>query len=354
MPELMKTFSMIEVGKTEVVEKPIPEPGPDEALVKTTAALICTSDVHTVNGALPVENGRTLGHESVGVIAALGSSVTGFQEGQRVAVNAVTPCFECNYCQRGFTSQCGGLLGGYKYTAQVDGNMAEYFLVPAAKGNLAPIPDDLTDEAAAYACDMLSTGLMGAEHAEIQIGDTVVVFAQGAVGLCATIGAGLRGAGRIIAVESLPNRMAMAKRFGADDVVDFTQGDPVEQIMDLTDGVGADASIEALGAPQTFEAALACLKAGGTLSNIGYHGENPAPLQLDLMAFGLGMGDKSIRTGLCSGGSDRMRRLFSLMSSGRVDPTPMTTHRFAFDQVEHAFQMMANKQDDIIKPLITF
>ena len=98
-----------------------------------------------------MENGRTLGHESVGVIAALGSEVTGFTEGQRVAVNAVTPCFECSYCQRGFTSQCGGLLGGYKYTAQVDGNMAEYFLVPTARANLAPIPDDLADDAAVYA-----------------------------------------------------------------------------------------------------------------------------------------------------------------------------------------------------------
>lgn len=354
MTEHMKTFTMLDIGKTDIVEKPIPAPGPNEALVKTTASLICTSDVHTVKGALPVENGRTLGHESVGVIAALGSEVTGFTEGQRVAVNAVTPCFECSYCQRGFTSQCGGLLGGYKYTAQVDGNMAEYFLVPAARANLAPIPDDLADDAAVYACDMLSTGLMGAEHAQIEIGDTVVVFAQGAVGLCATIGARLRGAGRIITVESLPERAELSKRFGADDVVDFTKGDPVEQIMDLTGGQGADASIEALGFPQTFEAALACLKAGGTLSNIGYHGENPAPLQLDLPAFGLGMGDKTIRTGLCPGGSDRMRRLFSLMTTGKVDPTPMTTHRFAFDDVEHAFEMMATKQDGIVKPLITY
>lgn len=174
----------------------------------------------------------------MGVIAALGSAVTGFTEGQRVAVNAVTPCFECSYCQRGFTSQCGGLLGGYKYTAQVDGNMAEYFLVPAARGNLAPIPDELSDDAAVYACDMLSTGLMGAEHAQIEIGDTVAIFAQGAVGLCATIGAKLRGAGRIIAVESRPERIALAQRFGADDIVDFTAGDPVAQIMDLTGGVG--------------------------------------------------------------------------------------------------------------------
>ncbi len=354
MSASMQTFTMLGLNETSIVDKPIPTPGPNEALVKTTAALICTSDVHTVRGALPVEPGRTLGHESVGVVAAVGSAVAGFTEGQRVAVNAVTPCWQCSYCQRGLSSQCGGLLGGYKYTAQVDGNMAEYFLVPAAQANLAPIPDSVPDEAAVYACDMLSTGFMGAEHAQITLGDTVVVFAQGAVGLAATIGARLLGAGRIITVESLPERVALSKRFGADEVVDYTHGDVVEQILDLTSGQGADATIEALGAPHTFEAALACLKAGGTLSNVGYHGENPAPLQLDLMAFGLGMGEKTIRTGLCPGGSDRMRRIFTLIETGKVDPTPMTTHRFAFADVQRAFTMMADKEDGIVKPLITF
>ncbi|GAA3144053.1 hypothetical protein GCM10020255_021570 [Rhodococcus baikonurensis] len=184
----MQTFTMIDIGKTAIVDKPIPIPGPNDALVRTTAALICTSDVHTVAGALPVENGRTLGHESVGVIEALGSDVNGFHVGQRVAVNAVTPCWTCSYCQGGYSSQCQGLLGGYKYTAQVDGNMAEYFLVPGAQANLALIPDELPDEAAVYACDMLSTGFTGAENAQIKIGDTVVIFAQGSVGLCATMG----------------------------------------------------------------------------------------------------------------------------------------------------------------------
>ena len=178
MSSTMRALVFKEIGKTAVIEKPIPEPGPEEAVVRTTAALICTSDVHTVAGALPVPADRTLGHESVGVIHQLGSAITGFTEGQRVAVNAVTPCYKCSYCQRGFTSQCGGPLGGYKYTAQIDGNMAEYFIVPAAQANLAPIPDELTDEQAVYACDMLSTGFMGAEHAYLQFGETVAIFAM--------------------------------------------------------------------------------------------------------------------------------------------------------------------------------
>lgn len=354
MTDSMRAFVIKKVGETGLVEKPVPDPGPEEAVVRTTAALICTSDVHTVKGALPVPDGRTLGHESVGVIEKLGSAVTGFEVGQRVAVNAVTPCYRCHYCQRGYTSQCGGPLGGYKYTVQMDGNMAEYFLVPAAFANLTPIPDDLTDAQAVYTCDMLSTGFMGAEHAYLKFGETVAVFAQGPVGLCATMGANLMGAGRIIAVESRPERQSLARRFGADDIVDFSKGDPVEQIMDITGGEGVDAAIEAFGFPQTFEACLRVTKAGGRVSNIGYHGENPAPLQLPLDAFGLGMNDKAIHTGLCPGGNERMTRLFRLMQTGRIDPTPMTTHTFAFDDVATAFEMMTTKADGIIKPLITF
>ncbi len=350
----MRAFVIAGPGETAVVEKPIPEPGPDEAVVRTTAALVCTSDVHTVRGAIAVPAGRTLGHESVGVIHSVGAAVRGFSPGERVAVGAITPCFRCEFCQRGFTSQCQGMLGGYKYTTQIDGNMAEYFVVPAAEANLTRIPDDLPDEKAVYACDMLSTGFVGVEHAELLFGETVAIFAQGPVGLAATIGCKLMGAGLIIAVESVPNRQELARRFGADVVVDHTKGDPVEQILALTGGKGVDAAIEAFGFPQTFEAAIWATKPGGRISNIGYHGENPAPLQIPLAPFGMGMSDKSIRTGLCPGGSERLGRLLRLMETGKVDPTPMTTHRFGFDQIATAFAMMTTKADGIIKPLITF
>jgi threonine dehydrogenase-like Zn-dependent dehydrogenase len=354
MADTMRAFVIKEVGSVDVVEKPIPEPGPEEAVVKTTAALICTSDVHTVKGALPVEPNRTLGHEAVGVIHSLGSAVQGFSPGERVAVCAITPCYRCDYCQRGFTSQCGGMLGGYKYTTQIDGNMAEYFVVPAAQANLTRIPDELPDDKAVYATDMLTTGFVGAEHADLQLGETVAVFAQGPVGLAATIGCGLLGAGRIFAVESKPERQKLAESFGADVIVDFTKGDPVDQIMDMTDGQGVDAAIEAFGFPETFEACVRVTKAGGRISNIGYHGENPAPLQLPLEAFGLGMGDKTVRTGLCPGGSERLTRIMRLMTSGRVDPTPMTTHEMPFDEIRRGFELMQTKAEGIIKPLIRF
>ena len=275
--------------------------------------------------------------------------MTGFREGQRVAVCAVTPCYRCSYCQRGFTSQCGGPLGGYKYTVQMDGNMAEYFVVPAAQANLTPIPDELSDAQAVYTCDMLTTGFMGAEHAYLQFGDTVAVFAQGPVGLCATMGANLMGAGRIIAVESRPERQALARKFGADEIVDFTKGDPVEQIMDLTGGEGVDAAIEAFGFPQTF-AARSQGRRTGIEHRLPRREPRPAPAPLDASA----PNDKSIHTGLCPGGNERMNRLFRLMLSGRIDPTPMTTHEFGFDDVPAAFAMMTTKDDGIIKPLITF
>ena len=352
--DTMKAFVIKGVGEVEVAEKPIPEPGPNEAVVRTTAALVCQSDVHTVKGAIPVDPNRTLGHEAVGVVHSLGSAVEGFSEGDRVAVGAITPCFTCNYCQRGFISQCQGMLGGYKFTTQKDGNMAQYFLVNDAQANLTPIPDDLSDHQAVYATDMLSTGFMGAEHAEIQLGETVAVFAQGAVGLSATIGCRLLGAGLIIAVESIPERQEMARGFGADLIIDYQERDSAEQILELTDGEGVDAAIEAFGFPQTWDAAIRVTKPGGRISNIGYHGENPEPLEVSLEPFGMGMADKQIYGGLCPGGSERLHRIFRLMQTGKVDPTPMTTHEFGFDEIERAFAMMQNKEDGITKPLIHF
>lgn len=354
MSDTMRALVFLGNGKVGVVDKPIPEPGPNEAVVRTTAALICTSDVHTVRGAITIPEGRTLGHESIGVVHRLGSAVTGFAVGQRVAVGAITPCFQCGPCQRGFTSQCQGMLGGYKFTTQRDGNMAEYFLVNDATANLTPIPAGVTDESAVYVTDMLSTGFGGAENTELRLGETVAVFAQGPVGLAATIGCRLMGAGQIIAVEGRPERQELARRFGADIVLDPAAGDVVARIMDLTDGVGVDAAVEAFGFPETFEAAIRATKPGGRISNIGYHGENPAPLPIPLEPFGMGMSDKKILTSLCPGGSERLGRLLRLIGNGRIDPTPMTTHEFSFDAVEDAFHLMESKADRIVKPLIRF
>ena len=356
MTRAMKCFAMHGIGKVGLLEKPIPRAGPNDAIIRTTVALICTSDVHTVAGAIGDRHDLTLGHEAVGVIHELGdlAAASGlFSIGQRVAVNAITPCYACDNCQRGYASQCGGMLGGWKYANLKDGSFAQYFHVNNAVANLAPIPAGLTDEQAAYCCDMLSTGFVGAEHAKIPIGGSVAIFSQGPVGLMATVGARLRGAGLIIGVESMPNRIALAKKFGCDVVVDFTQEDPVEAILKLTGGKGVDSSIEALGAAQTFESCVRVTRPGGTISNIGYHGDGDS-VPIPRVDWGVGMSDKTIRTGLCPGGSERMGRLLRLIETGRVDPLPLTTHRFPFQDIEKAFRMMQPKEDGMIKPLILF
>ncbi|MCE9618615.1 MAG: NAD(P)-dependent alcohol dehydrogenase [Planctomycetes bacterium] len=352
----MRAFVMHEIGRVGVIEKAIPRPGPNDAILRTTAALICTSDTHTVAGAIGPRHDLTLGHEAVGVIHELGEAVAAsglFKIGQRVAVNAITPCFGCDNCQRGYSSQCGGMLGGWKFANVKDGSMAEYFHVNDAVANLAPIPDDLTDEQAAYCCDMLSTGFIAAEQGDIPIGGSVAVFGEGPIGMMATVGARLCGAGFVIGVESKANRITMARRYGADAIVDYSKEDPVEAIKRLTGGKGVDVAIEALGSAATFAACVSATRPGGTISNVGYHGDGDT-VPIPRLDWGVGMSDKTIRTALCPGGSERMGRLMRLIQTKRVDPLPMTTHRFKFADIEKAFKMMRTKEDNMIKPLITF
>ena len=350
----MKAFVMKGIGKVGFMEKPIPQdPGPNDAIIKTTRALICTSDTHTVGGAIGDRKNLTLGHEAVGIVYKLGSEVTGVKEGDRVAVNAITPCYKCENCLRGYTSQCTQMLGGWKFANIKDGVFAEYFHVNDAGANLALIPDSVPDEAAVYTTDMMSTGFMGAEHADIPIGGTVAVFAQGPVGLMATAGARLLGAGLVIAVESVPKRQEMARHFGADIVVDYTKTDHITEILRLTDGQGVDSAIEALGSQETFEGCVKVTRPGGTISVIGYFGKGDY-VMIPRTDWGVGMSDKTIKTGLCPGGKERMRRLLRLIETGRVDPIPMTTHTFKFDEIEKAYHMMETKEDGIIKPIIVF
>jgi threonine dehydrogenase-like Zn-dependent dehydrogenase len=199
----------------------------------------------------------------------------------------------------------------------------------------------------------MSTGFAGAENAAIPIGGSVAVFAQGPVGLMATAGARLLGAGLVMAIESVPGRQELARHYGADEVIDFTKCDSVAAILERTDGEGVDSAIEALGSPQTLEDCIRATRPGGTISNVGYHGEGDY-LRIPRLAWGVGMGDKTIRTALCPGGKERMRRLLRLIQRRRVDPTRLTTHTFRFEEIGRAFEMMKTKEDGMIKPLIVF
>ncbi len=349
----MDAFVMKEVGETGFADKDVPEAGPTDAVIRPTKGLVCTSDVHTLHGAIGERENLTLGHEVVGIVDAVGDDVEEFEAGDRVAVGAITPDWGSLAAQDGHSSQSNQALGGWKYANVKDGTFAEYAHVNEADANMARIPENVTDEEAVYVTDMMSTGFMGVEHAEIPLGGTVAVFAQGPVGLMATKGAALQGAGRIIAVETVPNRQELARTYGADDIVDFAEGDPVEQIMDLTDGEGVDAAIEALGTSGTFEQCIKVTKAGGTISNVGYHGEGEH-VNIPREDWGVGMAEKDIATGLCPGGRLRLQRLLRLLDRDRVDPTHMTTHEFTFEEIDEAFELMESKEDNIIKPLIDF
>ena len=356
MPK-MKAAIFVEPGRIVLDEKPIPDVGPLDALIRITTTTICGTDVHILKGEYPVEKGLTIGHEPVGIIEKLGSAVKGFSEGQRVIAGAITPSSYSNACQCGQSSQDGPgtrhgwkAIGGWKFGNTIDGCQAEYVLVPDAIGNLAAVPDSLTDEQVLMCPDIMSTGFSGAERGGIKIGDMVAVFAQGPIGLCATAGAKLLGASKIIAIDRLPERLDMARRLGADHVIDFSRTDPVEEILRLTDGRGVDVAIEALGTQATFEACLRVLRPGGTLSSLGVYSSD---LSIPLGAFAAGLGNHTIVTTLCPGGKERMRRLMAVIESGRVDLGAMVTHRFKLDDIEAAYDLFSNQRDGVFKVAIT-
>ncbi len=349
----MKALVMEGLGKVSLVEKRIPRVGPDDALVRTTATLVCTSDIHTVSGALGVRHNLTLGHEAVGRIERLGSEVRGLRIGQRVTSGAITPCWRCENCQRGFPSQCGQPLGGWKFANVKDGSLAEFFHVNDAEANLTPIPDDVPDDLAVYACDMMSAGFMAAERAAIPIGGTVAVFGAGPVGLMAIVGTKLLGAGLVVAVESEGKRQDFARYYGADHIVDFSRLDPSVEIGKLTEGRGVDSAIEAAGSAESFAGCVKATRPGGTIVNVGSHGHGDV-VPIPRLEWGVGMADKTIRSGLCPGGRERMERLLRLLRKKRVNPGPLTTHRFPFAEVARPFEMMRTKDGGILKPLILF
>ncbi len=353
---MMKAAVFVEPGRIEIEDKPIPDVGANEALIRITTTTICGTDVHILKGEYPVTSGLTIGHEPVGVIEKLGRNVQGYQEGQRVIAGAICPGFHSYACQDGCSAQDGGShshgykpLGGWRFGNTIDGAQAEYLLVPDAQANLSPVPEHLTDEQVLMCPDIMSTGFAGAEAANIRIGDMVAIFAQGPIGLCATAGARLRGASLIIAVDGVDERLAMAKQMGADITLDFRKEDVVSEIMKLTGGRGVDASIEALGLQQTFESALRVLKPGGTLSSLGVYSSN---LTIPLDAFCAGLGDHKIITSLCPGGKERMRRLMDIIASERLDLGAMVTHRFKLEQIKEAYELFSHQRDGVLKVAI--
>jgi threonine dehydrogenase-like Zn-dependent dehydrogenase len=344
------------VRDIHIEEVPVPRCGPTDAIVKVTTTTICGTDSHIWRGEYPVASGRVVGHEPAGVVHEVGEAVVGYAPGDRVVVGAITPCGTCYFCQAGDLSQCAGyedrwgVIGGWRLGNSIDGVQAEYFRVPYAQANLARIPDGLTDEEVVFVTDIATTGISAVETANVRLGDAVAVFAQGPIGLCATAGARLRGAALVIGVDSNPVRLEMARRMGADVVIDHTQEDPVARIRALTDGRGADVCIEALGIQETFENCLRAVRPAGMVSSLGVYADK---VTIPLEPFVYGIGDIDIRTTLCPGGKARLGALMALVKGGRLDLAGLVTHRFGLDDIEAAYELFANQEDGVVKVAIT-
>lgn len=344
----MKALVFHAANDIRVQELAVPHAGFGEAVIQVMLTTICGTDLHILKGEYAVHPGLIIGHEPVGVIHEIGPGVTGYEIGDRVLVGAITPCGQCRFCLSGHWSQCGGAIGGWKFGNTINGAQAEFLLVPYAQANLAKIPDELRDEEVLLLADIASTGFAAGESANLQLGDSVAVFAQGPIGLCATLGAKLKGAGFIVAVESDPRRCDMARQMGADVVLDPRGADVSTEIKRLSGG-GVDVAIEALGTQQTFENALKALRPAGTLSSLGvYSGK----LRVSVDALLAGIGDYKIVTTLCPGGKERMRRLMELVALHRIDLTPLLTHTFSLDRIVEAYRFFGAREDGVIKVAI--
>jgi len=351
----MKGFAMLKIGQVGWIEKEKPTCGVMDAIVKPIAVSPCSSDVHTVwAGALGDRHDMILGHEAVGEVVEVGSLVKDFKVGDKVIVPAITPDWNSLEAQRGYSMHSGGMLAGWKFSNFKDGVFAEYFHVNDADGNLALIPEGVDPIEAVMLCDMVPTGFHGVELADVQFGDTVCVIGIGPVGLMAVAGAVSRGASRLFAIGSRPKCIEVAKEFGATDIINYHEGDIVEQIMEKTQGKGVDKVIIAGGNSDTFIQAVKIVKPGGRIGNVNYLGEGEF-IKIPRVEWGNGMAHKTIVGGLMPGGRLRMEKLASLIQTNRINPAKLITHRFnGREHIQEALLLMKDKPKDLIKPVVIF
>lgn len=349
----MKGYAMLSIGKTGWIEKEKPKCGPLDALVKPLAVSPCTSDVHTVwEGAIGERTDMILGHEAVGEVVEVGSLVKDFRPSDKVIVPAITPDWGAIESQGGFSMHSGGMLSGWKFSNFKDGVFSEVFHVNEADANLALLPEGLDIATATMLSDMVPTGFHGVELADVQFGDDVCVIGIGPVGLMAVAASSIRGASNLYAVGSRKKCIEVAKAYGATDIINYREGDIVEQIMEKTKGKGVDRVVIAGGNEDTMIQAITMLKPGGRIGNVNHLGSGDY-IKIPRLEWGCGMGHKTISGGLMPGGRRRMEKLASLVITGRVDPSLMLTHKFnGFDYIEEALMLMKNKPADLIKPVV--
>jgi alcohol dehydrogenase len=309
---------------------------PSDVIVRIDTSTICGTDLHILKGDVPeVTPGTVLGHEAVGVIEEIGKGVSTLAKGDRVLVSCITSCGRCRYCREGRYGQClGG--GGWIFGHLIDGLQAEYARVPFAETSVHKVPEALTDEQVVFLADILPTAYeVGVLASAVGPGDTVAIVGAGPIGLAAILTARLYTPGRIVALDVADSRLEAARRFGADVTINNAVTDPTAAIKELTDGLGADVAIEAVGIPDTFELCAELIRPGGHVANVGVHG-HPATLHLETMWIR----DVTITTGLVDTYSTP--RLLRLVAEGRLDPTVFATHRFALADTMAAYDVFAD------------
>ena len=320
----------------------VPDPGiqaDTDAIVRVDTVTICGTDLHILKGDVPaVTDGRVLGHEAVGTVEQVGSAVKNVKVGDRVLVSCISACGACRYCREAMYGQCiGG--GGWILGHLIDGTQAEYVRVPFADTSTYPVPDGVSDEEVLMLADILPTGYeVGVLNGAVSPGSVVAVVGAGPIGLAAIMGAKLFSPAHIVAIDLADSRLDAAKQFGADVVVNNSTEDPVEVVKGLTGGLGADVSIEAVGVPATFELCAELIRPGGTVANIGVHGE-PATLHLEE----LWIKNVTITTGLVDTYSTPT--LLRLVTSHQLEAARFVTHHFALDDFMEAYDVFARAAD---------
>ena len=309
---------------------------PTDILVRIDSSTICGTDLHILKGDVPETTpGTVLGHEAVGTVQEIGRSVGTVAVGDRVLLSCVSSCGRCRFCKEARYGQClGG--GGWIFGHTIDGLQAEYARVPFADNSVYRVPDELSDEQVLFLADILPTAYeVGVLNGMVTPGDVVAIVGAGPIGLAAILTAKLYTPGRIVAIDLADSRLDSALRFGADTAINNGREDALAQVMELTDGLGADVAFEAVGVPATFELATELIRPGGRVANIGVHGK-PVTLHLER----LWVRDVTLTTGLVD--THTIPRLLNLVASGRIDPTIFTTHRYALEDTMAAYDTFAD------------
>lgn len=349
----MKAFCLKDPGIIGFCEVDRPVITPFGAIIKPIAITPCSSDIHTIFGGGKKMPNLVLGHEGIGEIVEVGPYVKDFKVGDIVAIPAITPDWREVDIQNGNFYHAGEHFSGHKLGRSMPGEFSEVFLVEDADTTLALIPEEINYKQALMSVDVVSTGLTGAEAADIKLGDTTVVMGIGPIGLMAIAGARLLGSARIIGIGTRPKCVELAKYYGANDVLSYKDGNIVSQVLEMTGQRGADNVIIAGGTDEVFTQAFDMVCYGiGTVSNINYFGGSGS-LGFPKFSGGRGMAGKTLHTSLCKGGRARLERIFQLIKYGRIDPEPLITHELeGFEKIEKAIYMMKDKSDDLIKVMV--